>query len=81
MKQKVRIQIDVTIEVDAKYARSGGLAQLVERNARLAFKNNARSFEVVRYTEAADTNPKSTPSQHVWVDVIPHNYGLARDLN
>jgi hypothetical protein len=52
IKQEVRVQIDVSVTLDAKYTRDEVLA-IVERGAFAAFRNNTRTFNRIRYAEEA----------------------------
>lgn len=52
MKQEVRIQLDVSIELDAKYDAKT-VREIVERGARKAFPNNHRWLNRLRFAEEA----------------------------
>jgi len=50
MKQEVRIQLDVSLTLDAKHSDQEVLA-MVERGARNAWPNNHKYFHALRYAE------------------------------
>jgi hypothetical protein len=68
MKQEVRIQIDVSIQLDAKYTATE-VRDIVERAARSVARNNDRTFTQIRFAEEAQIY--STESGQIeWTDII-----------
>jgi len=52
MMQEVRVQIDVSLTVDARHS-AAVVADMVERGARRCFPNNHKEFNHVRFAEEA----------------------------
>lgn len=50
MKQEVRIQLDVSLTLDAKHS-DDEVRAIVERGARNAWPNNYKHFHALRYAE------------------------------
>jgi hypothetical protein len=52
-KQTVRVQIDVSVELNSRYSQ-GQLKEIIERNAFQSFRNNDRNFHDISYKTEDD---------------------------
>lgn len=69
MQQEVRVQIDISLIVDAKHSRKA-LRGIVERGVRKAFPNNHKHIRTLRFAEEADLY---SHSQITWEVIFAHS--------
>lgn len=65
MKQEVRIMLDVTIELDAKYS-TDEIRQIIFRN--IGYRNNNKIINILMFKEEADIYAHP---ERDWIKILP----------
>lgn len=77
MKQEVRIQLDVSVTIDAEHSRVT-LLEMIQSAARTFMLNNHKVYHCLRFAEEADIYPASGTYNINWETVLAPDDELSR---